>query len=60
MKNERVLTLSFFIPLPEIFVKNKRRKHGQERKPATNSNSQRGIVQSEKKRRTVIERDDGD
>ena len=35
-------------------------KHGQERKPATSSNSQRGIVQNEKKRRTVIERDDED
>ena len=39
---------------------NKRGKHGQEHKPATISNFQGGIVLNEKKRRTVIERDDED
>ena len=64
MKSERVKTLpatelDHFLST-EIFIKNKRRKHGQERKPATISNSHGGIVQNEKKRRTVIERDDED
>ena len=44
-----------------LFLVNKRRKHGQEHKrPATISNYKHGIVQNEKKRRTVIERDDED
>ena len=64
MKNERVKTLpatelAHFLST-EIFIKNKRRKHGQGHKPATISNSQRGIVQNEKKRRSVIERDEED
>ena len=64
MKNERVKTLpatelDHFLST-EIFIKNKRMKHGQERKPAAIFNSHRGIVQNEKKRRTVIERDDED
>ena len=64
MKNERVKTLPatelYHFLSTEMFIKNKRGKHGQERKPATISNSQCGIVQNEKKRRTVIERDDED
>ena len=64
MTNERVKTLPAteldrFLST-EIFFMNKRGKHGQEYKPTTISNFQHGIVQNEKKRRTVIERDDED
>ena len=43
-----------------IFFMNKLRKQRQEYKPATISNFQHRIVQNEKKRRTVIERDEED
>ena len=62
MTNERVKTLpakelDHFLSI-EIFVKH--RKHRQEYKTATISSFQRRIVQNEKKRRTVIERDKED
>ena len=64
MTNERVKILpakelDHFFTI-EIFYEQMRRKHGQEYKPATISNFQPRIVQNEKKRRTAIERDEGD
>ena len=62
MTNERVNTLpakefDHFLSI-EFFYEQTRRKHGQDSKPATISNFQLRIVQNEKKRRTVIDRDE--
>ena len=64
MTIERVKTrpakeLDHFLSI-KFFYEQTRRKHGQEYKPAKISNFQHRIVQNEKKRRTVIERDEED
>ena len=64
MTSERAKTLpvkelDHFLSI-EIFYEQTRRKHRQEYKPATISNFQPRIIQNEKKRRTVIERDEED
>ena len=64
MTNERVKTLpakelDHFLSI-EILYEQSRWKPEQEYKPATISNFQPRIVQNEKKRRTVIERDEED
>ena len=53
-------SLATSCPLNFFLRTNAGNTYGQEQKPATISNFQRGIVQNEKKRRTVIERDDED
>ena len=67
MTNERLLKtlpakeLDHFLSI-EFYeqTRRKHRKHGQEYKPATISNFQPRVAQNEKKRRTVIERDEED
>ena len=54
MTNERIETC------PRFFFMNTCRKNGEEYEPATISNFQRRIVQNEKKRRIVIEKDNDD